>query len=156
MSQKENLPMANQTESGLLRNHKDNVFRLLFNDKEHALQLYNAISGNHYRPKAPFRFTTLEDVILKTKKNDIAFLLGDAFIIMLEHQSTLSKSLTIRYLLYYATTIQREFPNKDFYKASGLKIPRPTFIVLYNGTEEIPDTVHMQLSDNFRGKGKND
>ena len=143
-------------EPSLLKTHKDSVFRLLFNDKERALELYNAISGSNYGPDAAFRFTTLEDVILKTKKNDISFLLEDAFIIMLEHQSTLSKNLSIRYLLYYAATIQRDIPNKDFYKASSLKIPRPTFIVLYNGTEEIPDTIHMQLSDNFRGEGKND
>ena len=145
-----------QTADTLLRNYKDSVFRLLFNDKEHALELYNAITGSCYDSDAAFRFTTLEEVIMQTKKNDISFLLDDAFIIMLEHQSTLSKNLPVRYLLYYAATIQREFSNKEFYKASGLKIPRPTFIVLYNGTEEIPDIVHMRLSDTFRGEGKND
>ena len=65
-------------EPSLLRTHKDSVFRLLFNDKERALELYNAISGSNYGPDAAFRFTTLEDVILKTKKNDISFLLEDA------------------------------------------------------------------------------
>lgn len=145
-----------QGQGALFRGHKDSVFRLLFNDKEHALELYSAISGKHYEPESTaFRFTTLEEVILKTKKNDISFLLEDAFIIMLEHQSTLSRSLTIRYLLYYADTIQRDIPNRDFYKAS-VKIPRPTFIVLYNGTEEIPDTMRLRLSENYLGEGKND
>lgn len=145
-----------QGQGALFRGHKDSVFRLLFNDKEHALELYSAISGKHYEPESTaFRFTTLEEVILKTQKNDISFLLEDAFIIMLEHQSTLSRSLTIRYLLYYADTIQRDIPNRDFYKAS-VKIPRPTFIVLYNGTEEIPDTMTMRLSENYLGEGKND
>lgn len=147
-----------QTESApaLVRNYKDSVFRLLFNDKERALELYNAISGSSYGPDTPFRFTTLEEVILQTKKNDISFLLEDFFIIMVEHQSTLSENLPIRYLLYYAATIQRDIPNKDFYRLTGLKIPRPTFIVLYNGTEDCPDRLQMQLSDSFRSQGKND
>ncbi len=148
--------MKNENQNSLLRDYKDSVFRLLFNDKEHALELYSAISGRHYEPESTaFQFTTLEEVLLKTKKNDIAFLLEDAFIIMLEHQSTLSRNLTIRYLLYYADTIQRSISNRDFYK-NFIKIPRPTFIVLYNGTEEIPDVLRMQLSENFLGEGKSD
>ncbi len=132
------------------------MFRLLFNEEKPALELYGAISGKHYDPETTaVKFMTLEDAIMKTKKNDISFLLEDAFIIMLEHQSTLPRNLPIRYLLYYADTIQRDISNRDFYKSS-LKIPRPTFIVLYNGTAEIPDRVQMQLSENFLGKGKND
>ncbi len=57
-----------QTASALVRTYKDSVFRLLFNDNEHALELYNAISGNSYGPDTPFRFTTLEEAILQTKK----------------------------------------------------------------------------------------
>lgn len=71
-----------QTADTLLRNYKDSVFRLLFSDKEHALELYNAITGSCYDSDAAFRFTTLEEVIMQTKKNDISFLLDDAFIIM--------------------------------------------------------------------------
>ena len=36
-----------------------------------------------------------------------------------------------------------------FLKERCVKIPRPEFIVLYNGVREMPDYQEMKLSDNF-------
>ena len=140
-------------DSGLNRTYKDTVFRAIFNDKENALALYNALTGQNLPPDVEFRFTTLEDVIYKTKKNDVSFLLETAFIILLEHQSTLSDNMTIRDLIYYTTTIQRMFNNRRFYERSEVILPRPEFIMLYNGTEDVPDYFELKLSDNFAGEG---
>ncbi len=44
---KENLPMARKNEQNIKRNYKDSLFRMLFKDPEHLLELYNAINGTH-------------------------------------------------------------------------------------------------------------
>ena len=48
--------------------------------------------------------------------------------------------------------IQRMVSNRDFYREAAIKIPRPRFIVLYNGTKEMPDFWTINLSDNFMGE----
>ena len=143
-----------QSRSSLLRTYKDSVFRMLFNSEENALKLYNALTGKEFPETVNLRFTTLKEVVYKTKKNDISFLLDDVFIILLEHQSTLNVNMVTRDLIYYTTTIQRLFTNRAFYKETMIPLPRPEFIILYNGTEDMPDYQEMRLSDNYESKGE--
>lgn len=60
--------------------------------------------------------------------------------------------MAIRDLIYFAATIQKMIGNKDIYKESAMEIPRPSFIVLYNGTRDMPDMEELRLSDNFMGE----
>ncbi len=142
-----------QSDSKLNRTYKDSVFRKLFNNKENALSLYNALTGQDLPDDTEIQFTTLEDVIYMTRKNDISFLLGNIFIILFEHQATVNPNMTIRDLIYYTTTIQRMYNNKRFYDASNVILPRPEFIMLYNGSQDMPDYSELKLSDNFAGEG---
>ena len=144
-----------QSETVINRNYKDSVFRKLFNNKENALSLYSAISGRELPPDVEMKFTTLEDVIYMVRKNDISFLLENVFIILFEHQSTINGNMPIRDLIYYTTTIQRLYNNKKFYGATKVILPRPEFIMLYNGTDDTPDYFELNLSDNFAGEGEN-
>lgn len=138
----------------LRREYKDSVFRLLFNNKENMLSLYNAIAGKDYTEETRLDFTTIEDALFKTEKNDIAFLLENTFVVLLEHQSSPNKNMTIRDLIYYTTILQRMYGMKTFLKEGRVKIPRPEFIVLYNGVREMPDYQEMKLSDNFYDQGQ--
>jgi len=150
----DNLQEPTQSDSSLNRTYKDSVFRKLFNNKENALNLYNALTGQNLSKDADLRFTTLEDVIYKTRKNDISFLLENVFIILFEHQSTINENMSIRDLIYYTATIQKMFKNKKFYDEEKIFIPRPEFIMLYNGLKEMPDYSELHLSDNFAGEGE--
>lgn len=58
------------------RNYKDTVFRMLFNNKEALLSLYNAINGTHYDKTDDLEIITLENAVYMAMKNDIAFILG--------------------------------------------------------------------------------
>lgn len=138
----------------ITRTYKDSVFRMLFNEKQKVIELYNAFFEADYGPDTPVNFTTIKEVLFKTIKNDIAFTIADTFIILVEHQSSINQNLALRDLVYFSTMIQRMIPNKDFYKESAIKIPRPQFIVLYNGTAEMPDFWTINLSDNFKGEGE--
>ncbi len=51
-----------------LREHKSNVFALLFNDKKEALKLYNAVNGTHYENYEDINFT---GIAAKIKKNSL-------------------------------------------------------------------------------------
>lgn len=143
----------NQQNSNMNLTYKDSVFRKLFNNKENALALYNALTGQNLPSGVEIKFTTLEDVIYKTRKNDISFLLENVFIILFEHQSTINENMSIRDLIYYTTTIQRMYSNKKFYEATKVILPRPEFIMLYNGTQDMPEYFELKLSDNFAGEG---
>ena len=95
----------------------------------------------------------------RTLKNDVAFTLGEHFIILVEHQSTFSENLPLRDLLYISTLFKRMIDTKRLYRKKALMIPRPQFIVLYNGTTDIPEYQELRLSDLYLGepsKGEED
>lgn len=45
------------------REYKDNLFRMLFNNKEMLLSLYNAVNGTDYAEPAELEIVTLENAI---------------------------------------------------------------------------------------------
>lgn len=63
--------------------------------------------------------------------------------------------MEIRDLIYFSTMLQRMILNKEFYNEEAIRIPRPVFIVLYNGTKDMPDYYTMNLADHFLGEEKN-
>ena len=58
-------------EDTLVRNYKDSVFRMLFNEKKNLIELYNALFDADYDEDTPLEFETIEEVLFKTIKNDI-------------------------------------------------------------------------------------
>ena len=48
------------------RKYKDSVFRMLFNEKDKLIELYNAIFDTEYTEDDRVDITTIEDVIFKT------------------------------------------------------------------------------------------
>ena len=131
--------------------YKDTVFRLLFSDKERLLSLYNALS--HKRCDNPDLLTvvTLHDAIYMEVKNDIAFLVG-IDIHLWEHQSTVNPNIPLRFLQYIAVEYQRLTDKRSLYSRKLVKLPRPHFVVFYNGTEDTPDHEVFKLSDAFEGE----
>jgi hypothetical protein len=74
-------------------------------------------------------------------------------IVLIEHQSTINPNMPIRFLEYIARIYEKIINNKALYSSKLAKIPRPEFIVLYNGKDDYPDTDEMRLSDAFKGTG---
>ena len=71
---------------------------------------------------------------------------------LVEHQSTLNDNLPLRDLLYVSTLFKRMIDSKRLYRKKALMIPRPEFIVLYNGTADIPEYQELRLSDAYLGE----
>ncbi len=130
-------------------NFKDSFFTKLFSDPESILTLYNALSDSHYAPDTPIEITTLENVLYKGRYNDLSFIIDGKLVVLVEHQSSINPNMPTRLLIYLAKVYDRLIKSENIYSSRLVKIPRPEFIVLYNGTEDFPDEATLKLSDSF-------
>ena len=134
------------------RNYKDGVFRMLFNDKEAILELYNALTENNYPAGTKIEIKTLDNSIFGDIKNDLAFTIDDKLIVLIEHQSTVNPNMPVRMLCYIAKEYEEYLHAAGIYSRYLISIPAPELYVFYNGTEEQPLYQELKLSDAFRGK----
>jgi hypothetical protein len=131
------------------REHKNTVFTFLFNDPDKLRELYNALSGSNYDAGTKIEINTLEDVLFMDMLNDISFTIDDKVVFLVEHQSTLSGNLPIRFLMYIGRVYEKIIVRSAVYKQKLLKVPTPEFVVLYNGKAAFPDEKLLRLSDAF-------
>ncbi len=101
---------------------------MLFNEKKNLIELYNALFDADYDEDTPLEFETIEEVLFKTIKNDIAFTIEDRYIVLVEHQSTINENMAVRDLVYFSTIIQNMFSNKDFYRRKAFDSSQSIFL----------------------------
>lgn len=128
------------------RTYKATIFAMLFEDKEHLLELYNAVSGKHYTNPEMLEINTLENAIYMAMRNDISFLI-DARLSLYEHQSTYSPNLPLRFLLYISALYSSMTKDANLYGTKAIELPPPRFVIFYNGKDEQPDRQILKLSD---------
>jgi len=131
------------------RKHKDSVFSFLFSNPDALRELYSAIEGVDLPPGIPISINTLSDVLIKGQLNDVSFTIDNRLIVLAEHQSTLGENLPLRILEYTGRAYEKIIDFEKRFQRKLEKIPRPKFIVLYNGKEPFPDYKEMRLSDAF-------
>jgi hypothetical protein len=131
------------------RQYKDSVFSFLFSDPAALRELYSAITGIELTPDTPVTINTLEGVLYKTLRNDISFELDKKLVVLVEHESTVNPNMAIRLLMYIARVYEKLTAGRNLYGKKKLSIPRPEFIVLYNGTDPYPDEAILKLSESF-------
>jgi hypothetical protein len=129
--------------------HKDSVFSLLFSDPGILRELYCALEDVTLPPDEPVTLNTLENVLFMGVFNDVSFEIGGKLIVLIEHQSTINPNMALRMLLYISHVYEGTVKSKALYSDTRLKIPRPEFFVLYNGTAPYPDEDTLHLSDLF-------
>ena len=129
--------------------YKDSLFRVLFGQKERAIELCNAVAGTSYTKDTPVTICDTGNSLLK-RYNDLAFAFDDQLIIMIEHQSTLNLNMPLRFLFYIPDILFMLFVDMSrIYGKKILKIPAPQFYVLYNGEETLKQET-LRLSDTFK------
>ena len=116
------------------REYKDTIFRWIFSQIENLLSLYNAVTGKHYQNPEELEIVTLENAIYMGMKNDLAFVL-EMGLYLYEHQSTYNPNIPLRDLFYIASEYQDLVDEKSLYSSGIQKIPTPSFLVFYNGTD---------------------
>lgn len=130
--------------------YKDSLFRTWFNNKEGALELYNALHNTNYDETAELIINTLSETLWTARKNDISFLLNRKLVLMGEHQSTINENMPYRFLDTINRIFEQQIPNKKkVYQKKLIKLPRPEFVVIYNGPVPYPEHTVIRLSDAF-------
>lgn len=147
-------PDNNSKEVFINRQYKDRLFKFIFSNpknKEWTLSLYNAVNGSHYKNADDIKFTTIENVVYLSMKNDVSFLIDNAMNLY-EHQSSFNPNMPMRFFSYAGMIYSKYIEtNENYHRYSSTlqKLPTPKCICFYNGTDEMEDTVELKLSDAF-------
>ena len=136
------------------RNYKDSVFVDLFakdiNAKENFVSLYNALHNTnldyHTTEVEP---VMIEQVLYKSFYNDIAMLIDNKIVILIEHQSTINENMPFRILEYITRIYEKITKSKNKFGRKLIQLPVPEFYVFYNGKEDFPTEKTLKLSDAF-------
>lgn len=130
------------------RNYKSNVFVMLLEEKRRALELYNAVNNSDYKDPEQIIINTIEGSFELSVQNDASFIFDNELSIY-EHQSTYCPNMPLRSLIYFTTLVKKNYKDRDIFSRRLVKIPRPMFVVFYNGIETQPYYQEMKLSDCF-------
>ena len=138
-----NVPMGN-------REVVSDVFSMLMEYPEHALDVYNVLNGSHYEDPGVVQVERLKAGISLTVRNDASFLIGGE-IHFYEHQSTHNPNMPLREVIYYTDYLKIWIKrnNRDVYGRGLVEIPTPHFVSFYNGEEKRPAVERMRLSSAF-------
>ena len=145
--------MTNEKMTHVNRTYKSTVFTMLSEDRNNLLELYNAMSGNHYTDPELLEINTLGNAIYMCIKNDVSFII-DGRLSLYEHQSTYSPNLPLRFLFYVSHLYAGITNNANLYGTKAVDIPAPEFVIFYNGTDEMPEYKTLRLSDLYSVKDK--
>jgi len=135
----------------LQRNVKDSVFTYIFKNVEYTLRLYREFHPEDSEVREEdIDIITIENILVKAPYNDLGFLVRNKLIVLCEAQSTFTKNMAIRILLYLASTYNRYIINHglSIYSEKPLVLPTPELYVIFTGEDEpkedgkgIPETV---------------
>ncbi|MCL2015371.1 MAG: hypothetical protein FWG68_03885, partial [Defluviitaleaceae bacterium] len=139
------------------REIKDGIFKILFSILENAADLYSSLHNEPCRPDE-IQIFTIETVISGKRKNDIALVTKNKIIALFEHMSSPYANLPFRFLIYlgllYEKWVKFNQDEKKLYSSKLYKIPKPEFVVLYNGKTRRPEQETIRLSDAFIETGE--
>lgn len=134
--------------SNVVRNHKDNVFCMLYRDRKNLLSLYNAMNGTSYENEKELEVVTLEGAFCLKMKNDAAFVV-DSRLNLYEQQSSTNLNMPLRNLYYVTEELKKIAPPNSLHRSSKVSIPTPKFITFYNGMAKQPERQTYKLSELF-------
>ena len=132
--------------------YRNSVFCSYFQDTSRLLSLCNAILNTDYKDSSKVEITTLEGTFFSKIKNDISCKIGNNFLILVEHQSSINENMPFRCLSYVTEVLNNLIKNKrKLYHKPLIHFPAPRFVVLYDGNDDEPLQREMRLSDAFDG-----
>ena len=135
------------------RNYRDSVFTKYFREHpEGLIELYNAIADTDYPLDTPVEPDSLDDVLYKERINDLSFVLDNQILVLVEHQSTMNENMALRLLMYVARLYEKllnKWNKRAIYEEKRIPIPKPKFVVLYNGDAACPKHTVQYLSQSF-------
>jgi hypothetical protein len=137
--------------SEVYRTFKDRAFRKLFSDINLVKQLVAAIFFISIDEIKKIEFNTISSPIFKSYQNDISVIVNDRLIIILEHQSTFNKNLTLKLFVYKADIIKDyiQIHNIDIHSSKDIIIPVVCNCVIYYGDRIHTDIINLDPDFKF-------
>ncbi|MBC5665457.1 hypothetical protein H8S07_09235 [Dorea sp. NSJ-36] len=135
------------------REYKSDVFSMLMESKENALEIYNALNDSGYTNPEDVEIVQLERGVSLSIRNDASFII-DMNINFYEHQSTYNPNMPLRSLIYFVNALEDWLKDndKDLFSRKQIQIPTPHFVIFYNGMQKRPEYEEMRLSNAFYHK----
>ena len=133
--------------------YADSLFTMLFKTKEEVLNLHRTLHPEDEITADSILLCTLRNVVINNRYNDLAYLVDNRLIILIEHQTTKNPNLPLRLLLYLALEYERIIREMgiDLFGKSLHRLPAPEFYVVYTGREQW-EVKELKLSDAFQGE----
>ena len=129
-------------------NYRDSLFRKYFEHPDKLAALHELLTGIP-TTEQNIKIKTLKSVLFNRLKNNISFKVGDRFIVLFEHQSTINPNMPARMLLYSAMLYRKMLSKESIYSKKLIPLPAPEFYVLYNGKDPWKDNSKLYLSSAF-------
>lgn len=139
------------TQPFIKRTIQDSVFTNLFKEKKYLIQLYQALHPEDTTTTEDDIITvTIQNILTDNSYNDLGILVGDLLLILVEAQSTWSKNIIIRALMYLMQTYNEYFRTQraNLYSSKKVKIPKPELYVIFTG-ERCEKPEYISLSEEF-------
>lgn len=129
---------------------RDSLFRNFFNDPVRLLDLCNSLLDSNF---SDIEINTLDTNFFSALKNDISCKIGNNFLVLVEHQSSVNENMPFRCLSYISELLQNLVKRKKLlYKQQLMLFPAPRFFVFYDGDDKSePNHKILKLSDAFNG-----
>lgn len=134
------------------REYKSDVFCMLMEYPEYAADVYKALGGKSEVDPKMIEIKTLEKGISLSIRNDAAFII-DTDLHLYEHQSTYNPNMPLRSLIYLTDILKPMIKDHDLYSRKLIKIPKPKFVIFYNGSEDRPEVEVQRLSEAYSHAG---
>ena len=129
------------------RKAKDSVFVDLFKNKTYLLKLYKTLHPEDTEAtEDSLTNVTITNVLTDNLYNDLGFMVEDKLMILVEAQSSWTKNILVRALLYLAQSYHEYFQRtrQDYYASKKVKVPRPELYVIFTGNRgRKPDQISL-------------
>ncbi|MFI3214915.1 MAG: hypothetical protein R3Y24_16515 [Eubacteriales bacterium] len=131
------------------RNYKNNIFNMVFSQREAFLSLYNTVNHSNYTDVNQLEIKILNNAIYASYKNDVSYII-DCTLSLYEHQSTLNPNMPLRTLFYVSSQLSEMTKDDNLFGTKIIKIPNPKFVCFYNGEKPLQDHIQWKLSESYQ------
>lgn len=95
---------------------------------------------------------TIKNIFIGQSYNDVGFQVGERLIILAECQSSRTKNIIVRSLMYLSQTYQEyiEATKQDVYESKKIRLPEPELYVIFVG-KRMNQPEYLCMSEEFFG-----
>ena len=133
------------------REIKASVFTDLFGEPRYAILLYRFLHPEDVdATESDVEVVTIENILTDNVKNDLGLLIGDRFLILVEHQEKLDPNMPLRAYVYIAHSYNEYLKthNIDLHSGKKINLPKPEIYMVYTGaSKNVPKKI--SLHDEF-------